>query len=108
MERAFKNKKEEWTKIVTRAREDDEFRNRLLQDPIPALREHGVNFPEGTDVLITATEQAGRPITLSSVDVKKKDVKITICTGKAALEVSDEDLDKIAAGATTVNPQITD
>ncbi len=92
---------------MPKAREEDEFRNRLLQDPIPTLREHGVDFPEGTDVMITATEQVDRPITLSSVDVKKKDVKITICIGKAAREVSDEDLDKIAAGA-TVNPQITD
>ncbi len=77
MERAFKNKKEEWTKIVTWAREDDEFRNRLLQEPILALREHGVDFPEGTNVTITATEQVDRPITLNSADVKKKDVKIT-------------------------------
>ncbi len=108
MGQAFKNKKQEWTKVITRAREEDEFRSRLLQEPIPALREHGVVFPEGTNVAITAVEQADRPITLDSADVKKNDMKITICIGKAAREVSDEDLDKIAGGYPEVNPQITD
>ncbi|MCP4293884.1 MAG: hypothetical protein GY780_18800 [bacterium] len=108
MESAFKNKKQEWTKVISRVREEDEFRNRLLQEPIPALKEHGVVFPDGTNVAITTVEKADCPITLNSADVKKNDIKITICTGKAAREVSDEDLDKIAGGSPVVNQQITD
>ncbi len=107
MEHAFKNKKQEWTKVITRAREEDEFRSRLLQEPIPALKEHGVVFPEGANVSITAVEKADRPIALNSADAKKNNMKITICIGKAAREVSDEDLDKIAGGS-GVNEQITD
>ncbi len=108
MKHAFKSKKQEWTKVIARAREEDEFRDRLLQEPIPALKEHGVVFPEGTNVAITAVEQADRPIMLNSTEVKKNDIRITICTGMAAREVSDEDLDKIAGGYPEVNPQITD
>jgi hypothetical protein len=41
-----------WSQIVAKAWCDEGFMNRLLSDPQNVLAEHGMEFPEGTEVKV--------------------------------------------------------
>ena len=41
-----------WTQLVKRAWNDDTLKQRLLNDPAPLLREHGIAIPAGADVRV--------------------------------------------------------
>ena len=41
-----------WTQLVKSAWADDTLKQRLLNDPAPLLREHGIAIPAGADVLV--------------------------------------------------------
>jgi len=40
-------RKKAWAKVVAKAWADDGFKEKLIKDPIPILKEHGVEFPPG-------------------------------------------------------------
>ncbi len=40
----------EWNKIVAKAWVDEDFKQRLLDDPTTVLREEGVDVPEGMTI----------------------------------------------------------
>lgn len=50
MEHVFKGKEKEWAKVIAKAWLDDDFKKRLLADPMPILKEHGIEMPEGLTV----------------------------------------------------------
>jgi len=39
-----------WMQLVARAWADDALKRRLVADPVPLLREHGIEVPAGTEV----------------------------------------------------------
>jgi|SRR5271154_4036722 hypothetical protein len=41
-----------WTQLVKSAWTDDTLKQRLLNDPAPLLREHGIAIPAGADVRV--------------------------------------------------------
>jgi hypothetical protein len=41
-----------WSEVVAKAWSDDEYKKRLLSDPIPLLREEGFQIPDGATVTI--------------------------------------------------------
>ena len=41
-----------WSEVVAKAWSDEGYRQRLLSDPIPVLREAGFNIPDGASVSI--------------------------------------------------------
>jgi len=42
----------QWMHLVSRAWADDALKHRLLTDPIPVLRENGIEVPAGVDVRV--------------------------------------------------------
>jgi len=41
-----------WMRLVARAWTDDALKHRLLTDPVPVLREHGIEVPAGVEVSV--------------------------------------------------------
>ncbi len=39
-----------WNHLVARAWSDDDLRSRLLRDPVPVLKENGIDLPQGVHV----------------------------------------------------------
>ena len=74
-----------WSLIVDKAFKDEKFRKRLLSNPSKVLKEEGLNLPEGIDISVLE-------------DTKNK--KYLILPEKPQSHLTDEQLRKIAAGAT--------
>ena len=73
----------QWGQIVARAWTDPAFKQRLLANPTDALREGGIDVPADTEVrVIEDTEQ----------------VRHLVLPPKPTAELSDELLDRVAAG----------
>lgn len=47
MEHVFKGKERQWAKIIAMAWLDDNFKRRLMADPMTVLKENGIEFPSG-------------------------------------------------------------
>jgi hypothetical protein len=50
MDGAFKDKENEWAKVIAQAWADEDFKKKLFADPTAVLKEHGIEFPEGMKV----------------------------------------------------------
>jgi hypothetical protein len=125
MKNGVEGKQREWTQVVYRAREDEQFKNRLLQDPIGVLKESGIEFPDGYTVTIVEGGEDVHGIKIEPVEGKENDIAITLPLA-ASLELTDEDLKHVSGGicwsycivdcptlydschTMHVNPQITD
>jgi hypothetical protein len=46
-----------WSQVVARAWCDEAFKKRLLSDPRNVLAEHGMDVPQGTEVLVEEGEE---------------------------------------------------
>jgi len=58
--------KKKWTELVTRAKRDGAFKERLLKDPGSALRELGIETPVGVDVRVVENTERVQYIVLPS------------------------------------------
>jgi hypothetical protein len=52
MERALQAKAKEWAKIVARAWVDETFKQKLLAQPLTVLKDHGIDVPAGTNLMV--------------------------------------------------------
>jgi hypothetical protein len=79
----------QWSKLAERACKDAELKQRLLNDPVPLLREAGIEVPPGTEVRVTE---------------ENRSLNCVIESGKAARaaaagELAEADLANVAGGA---------
>jgi len=49
-------RKKAWAKVVAKAWADDGFKEKLIKDPIPILKENGVEFPAGAKLNVIEAE----------------------------------------------------
>ena len=78
--------RKEYAKIIAQAWVDEEFKARLLADPATALKEYGIEVPEGWSVKV--------------VDQKENEIIVTLPPMlPGSEELSGEDLERIAGGA---------
>jgi hypothetical protein len=71
--------------LVAKAWADDDFKSRLLSDPADTLRSEGWEFPAGA--------------TVSVVEAAASPEQITLVLPEKPAELSDEQLDAVAGGA---------
>jgi hypothetical protein len=71
-----------WSRIVAKAWADDQFKSRLLLDPVPVLQEHGVEFPSGTQVKVVENAAA---------EEESTEVRYFTLPAKPTGELSEED-----------------
>ncbi|MEQ8188123.1 MAG: NHLP leader peptide family RiPP precursor [Candidatus Eremiobacterota bacterium] len=64
---------------------DEEFKKKFKADPLPILKEHGIEVPQGVKV--------------NAYETTDKEFHIVI-PPKPSKEIADEQLDKVAAGGT--------
>lgn len=50
MTEAFRGKEKQWAEVIALTWRDADFRRRLFGDPIPVLKERGIEFPTGVRV----------------------------------------------------------
>jgi len=79
-------------KIITRCWDDEAFKERLLADPAATLAAEGVQVPEGVTV---------------NVAVDSRDVRTLVIPLPPTAELSDVELEGVAAGAWTPRPDTT-
>lgn len=72
-----------YSKIIAKAWSDEEFKNRLVSDPITVLKENGVDV--GSVGKIEVVQNS-------------KDVAYLVLPAKPAKELSDADMEQIAGG----------
>jgi Nitrile hydratase, alpha chain len=53
-----------WSQVVAEAWRDDKFKERLMQDPISALKEFGIEVPAGIEIRVVENTDKVRYITL--------------------------------------------
>ena len=75
--------------IVSKAWEDEEFKNRLLADPCAVLKEHGIDWP--TDVALKISENTDKAVHLA-LPVKPSN------------ELEELDLENVAGGIKSFRP----
>ena len=76
---------EKWARIVSRAWHDESFKNRLIKDPMAALREQGVELKPGVQFrVVESTDQV---------------VYLTLPPRSSSEELSEVELEAIAGGA---------
>ena len=66
------NKK--WSAIVVRALSDDEFKKKLVKDPIAVMIENGLSVPEGCKVGEATGNVAGLQLPTNASDELKEEV----------------------------------
>ena len=105
-----------FVETTRRSWSDESFRQRLIDSPRATLAELGWEIPEGTDVLVSFAspeEPYERPAPEAVVGSWKQQMnegclRLKFATapppGHAAEQLSDEDLDKIAAGGSFILP----
>jgi hypothetical protein len=76
-----------WGQIVARTWQDESFKKRLLADPVPILKQHGINLSASVQVRILEDTAQVRHLTLPQ---------------KPSEDLSDDDLAKVAAGSTNL------
>jgi hypothetical protein len=64
MEHVFKGKERQWAKIIAMAWLDEDFKKRLIADPMTVLKEHGIDLPKG--------------LTINIVDGKPGEINVTL------------------------------
>lgn len=64
MEHAFKGKEKEWAKVIAMAWLDEDFKKKLLADPITVLKKHGIEFPAGLKINIVEGKPGEINVTL--------------------------------------------
>jgi hypothetical protein len=57
-------KMQQWAKIVAKAWADDDFKARLLSDPVSVLRAEGVDVPEGMTLKVVENTDAATHIVI--------------------------------------------
>ena len=71
------NKKEEldkkWNEIVLKALSDEEFKKKLVKDPISVMIENGLGLPEGCKAGETSTKTAGLQLPPNASDDIKEE-----------------------------------
>jgi len=75
----------DYGKIVARAWEDEDFKKELLSNPSAVFKANGIDIPEGIEVKV--------------VEDTATTVHFTLPPKPAEGELSEEDLDGVAAGA---------
>lgn len=50
MEEVFRGQERQWAHVIAKAWLDEEFKNRLFNDPRTVLKEHDIELPEGVRV----------------------------------------------------------
>jgi hypothetical protein len=50
MEHIFKGKERQWAKVIAMTWVDEDFKRRLLEDPLSVLKDHGIEFPAGLKI----------------------------------------------------------
>lgn len=75
-----------FSKIIAKAWTDDEFKVKLMSDPKAALKENGVDVPDGINLKIVEDTPTLTHLTLPERSRAKGG------------ELSDEDLDRVAGG----------
>ena len=74
----------EYAEIIAKARADEEFKKRLLDDPATVLKENGIEIPQGVVVEVVEGNEGDIHIVLP---VKPSNTQ----------ELTDEDLENVAA-----------
>ncbi len=84
MKKSMEERKE-YAKIIGKAWVDEEFKKRLLTDPVSVLKENGIEVPQG--------------MTVKFVEGKENEILVPLPPRPPeAAELSDEDLEKVAGG----------
>ena len=79
MQSAFKDKAKEWTQVVKKVFSDEEFKSKLVADPITVLGEFGIEFPEGAKVNIVEGALGAQGIKIDRVEENEINVALP-CT----------------------------
>jgi|SRR5688572_14406859 len=77
-----------WGQIVVKAVADEKFKMRLLANPSAVLKEHGLEIPPGIQVKI--------------VEDSDKVVHLTLPANSSTNELSEDELENVAGGCTSV------
>lgn len=101
MKEAIEGKSKEWTRVAIKALSDEEFRSRLLADPVPVLKEMGIVLPEGAKITMPAGEDDE-----SGIKIDGMEHEIFVMFPYDLLErdvdnLTDDDLDEVVGGAPT-------
>ena len=73
-----------WSKVVARAWNDDEFKQRLLNEPEAVMKEAGLDIPEGVSVSI--------------VEQQPDELRVVLPARPKDMELDDETLEAVAGG----------
>ncbi len=76
-----------WAKLVAESSEDQNLRQRLLEEPASVLRENGVEVPEGA--------------TIKTLEKDDRTIALTVTTN-ADGDLSEEELESVAGGNKTL------
>jgi len=74
----------QYGQLIAKAWSDEDFKARLLADPKAAMKEAGIDVPEGVEIEVVESTQEKAYLVIPANPVG---------------ELSDEDLDKVAGGA---------
>jgi hypothetical protein len=74
----------EWGRIVSKAWADEQFKQRLLADPVAVLKENGVPVPAG--------------VTVNVIENTATVYNLTLTVKPSAAELTDDELESIAGG----------
>ena len=74
-----------WSKVVARAWNDDEFKQRLLGEPAAVMKEAGLDVPEGVSVSIA--------------EQRPDELRLLLPARPKDMGLDDETLENIAGGA---------
>jgi hypothetical protein len=75
MTEAFRGKEKQWAEVIALTWRDADFRRKLFGDPIPVLKERGIEFPAGVRVGIVQGCEYIRGIT---VEGTTNEITVTI------------------------------
>jgi hypothetical protein len=77
----------QWSQVVAKAWTDASFKQKLLAEPLAALKQQGINVPRGLQVKVVENTDQVLHLTLPA---------------KPSDEMSEEDLEKVAGGVKIV------
>lgn len=97
MKRAFEGQENRWIHVLRKTWEDEEFKKKLFGDPIPVLKEHGIEFPDGAKVNLVEGSEGAEGLRVNRAEANENEITVALPPA-GSIELSDEDLEKVAGG----------